>query len=71
MRIEVWCDTVSNPHISTWCLSRCEDDGNELQLLSTHKNQNTAIAAGRKIAKTLMLPLYLRDKHGHTAIISQ
>lgn len=70
-QIEVWRDETSDADEPIWCVSLCDDDGQEVKCLSTHDDKSGAIEAGRKVAHKRGLRLCERSKYGPiTEIIS-
>lgn len=62
-QIEVWCDATSDTD-EVWCVSLCDDDGQEVKCLSTHDDKDDAIDAGKEAAQKWELRLCERSKHG-------
>jgi hypothetical protein len=66
-QIEVWFDATSGDDL--YCVSLCSvvSDGQEIKCLSTHRSRRSAIAAGRKAAKTRGLDCAFREESGVAA----
>jgi hypothetical protein len=67
--IEVWHDDTSDPDEPLWCVSLCEEDGEEVRCFSTHDERNEADAAARRAAQKRGLKAYYRGKHGDTVAL--
>ena len=63
-QIEVWYDETSDADEPVWCVSLCDDDGQEVKCLSAHDDKDDAIDAGREAAQERGLRLCERSKHG-------
>lgn len=48
--IEVWYDETSDSDNPVYCVSLCEEDGEEIKCLSTHDDRADALEAGQKSA---------------------
>lgn len=70
-QIEVWYDETSDTDEAVWCVSLCDEEGQEVRCLSTHDDQSDAIEAGREAAQERGMRLCERSKYGAvTEIIS-
>jgi hypothetical protein len=63
-RIEVWHDDTSDPGNPLYCVSLCEDDGEEIKCLSTHERRADAEIAGRGAAEKRNLKAIFRGIRG-------
>lgn len=68
-KIEVWYDETSDPSEPMWCVSLCQDDGDEINCLSTHEEREDAIVAGKKSAEKRGLKIFERGEHGELSEI--
>lgn len=65
--IEIWYDETSDSDNPEWCVSVCEDDGEEIRCLSTHGRYSDAVAAGKKSAAKRGIELVERSTSGQTS----
>ena len=63
-QIEVWYDGTSDADAPVWCVSLCDEGGQEIKCLSTHANRAEAVQDGREKAQRCGLRLFGRDVHG-------
>ena len=62
--IEVWHDKTSDSDSPVWCVSLCEDDGDEVKCLSTHETEYEAEAVGEVEAAHRHIDACKRDTDG-------
>jgi hypothetical protein len=65
--IEVWHDETSDASEPRYCVSLCEEDGEEVRCLSTHEGRDEAEEAGRSEAGKRGLAVLYREKTGLTS----
>lgn len=68
-QIEVWYDETSDSDEPIWCVSLCEEDGEEIKCLATYDDRDEAIEAGRRAAAKRSIEASERSVHGQTSSI--
>ena len=68
-RIDVWHDTHSDSDTPVWCVSLCEEDGEEIRCLSSFPARDEAIDAGRAEANRRSLLAFERSSCGESTEI--
>lgn len=63
-QIEVWLDTVDDPDDPLWCVSLCEDDGDEVSCIAAYEYRDDAIERAWREAGKRSLPAYERTCDG-------
>ncbi len=58
--IEVWLDAASDIDEPVWCVSLCEDDGQEVRCFSVHDEKADAEAAAERLCEKGQLNLVRR-----------
>lgn len=69
--IEVWYDETSDSDNPLWCVSLCEEDGEEIKCLSTHEDEGDAASYGESAAAKRKIDARKRDEDGSVYTYAQ
>ena len=67
--IEVWYDETSDSDQPTYCISLCDEDGDEIKCLGTYDDRAEAESAGLEAATERGMECLYRDTSGQTSAI--
>ncbi len=65
--IEVWLDETSDSDDPTYCVSLCEEDGEEVKLIGTRDAREEADELGLRAADKRGIPVMFRETSGATS----